>query len=273
MKCFLRAMPNKEFSMKVKVLSRKGENLVFTVEGITPAMANALRRIMISEIPTLAIEWVDFHENTSPLFDEIIAHRLGLIPLSFAPERFNLKEKCKCEGKGCPLCEVVFVIDKTGPGTVYSGDMKSSNREIKPLSPAFPVTELQKGERLRLEAVAVSGTGKQHAKWQAAIASYQYYPDIIVRSDDCDLRKCVRNCPKGILEVKGKKLVIKDPLQCDMCRACLEGCDCVEFSEDASRFVFRVESVSGLKPDYIINKAAEILQDKAKEFKGLVDKL
>ena len=63
--------------MKVKVISRKGENLVFTAEDITPAMANALRRIMISEIPTLAIEWVDFHENTSVLFDEIIAHRLA----------------------------------------------------------------------------------------------------------------------------------------------------------------------------------------------------
>jgi DNA-directed RNA polymerase subunit D len=258
--------------MKVKVISRKGDSLVFTVEGITPAMANALRRIMISEIPTLAIDWVDFHDNTSSLFDEVIAHRLGLIPLRFAPEKLNLRDECKCKGKGCPLCEVVFVIDKTGPRTVYSGDMKSSNRDAKPTSPAFPVTELLRGERLRLEAVAIAGTGRQHAKWQAAIASYQYYPEIKVNGK-CDLRKCARNCPKGILKVKGKKLVIKDPLQCDMCRACLEGCDCLELSEDASRFVFRVESVSGLEPDYIVARAAEILQSKAREFKSLVDKL
>lgn len=259
--------------MKVKVLSRKGDTLVFTVEGITPAMANALRRIMVSGVPTLAIEWVEFHENTSPLFDEVIAHRLGLIPLAFKPDKLNPREECKCEGKGCPLCEVAFAIEKTGPGTVYSGDMKSGSREVRPTSPAFPVTELLKGERLRLGAVAVVGTGKQHAKWQASIASYHYYPEIVVRDPKCDLRKCVRNCPKGILEVKGRRLVVRDPLRCDMCRACVDGCDCVEFREDASRFVFRVESVSGLRPDYIVGKAAEILQEKAREFKGLVDKL
>ncbi len=259
--------------MKVKMLSRKKDVIVFSVDGISHTMANALRRIMISEVPTLAVEWVDFHENTSALFDEVIAHRLGLIPLVFSPEKFRFKDECKCGGKGCPLCEVVFVIDKTGPGIVHSGDIKSSNREVKPASPNFPITELSKGGRLKLEAVAVLGRGKEHAKWQAAIASYQHYPEIVVKDGKCDLRKCARNCPKGILEVKGKKLVIKDPARCDMCRACLEGCDCIELKEDASRFIFRVESVSGLKPDYIVAKASEILQEKAKEFKGLLDKI
>ena len=101
--------------MKIKILSRKGDTIRFVAEGITPAFANALRRIMISEIPVLAIEWVDFRENSSILFDEVIAHRLGLLPLKFDPEKMNFTEDCRCEGKGCPSCQVAFSLEKAGP--------------------------------------------------------------------------------------------------------------------------------------------------------------
>jgi DNA-directed RNA polymerase subunit D len=258
--------------MKVKMLSRKGDTMTFLLEDATPALANALRRIMVSEIPTLAIETVDFQENSSPLYDEIVAHRLGLIPMSFNPGKLSLREECKCEGKGCPLCQVVFVVDRTGPAIVRSGDMKSTSKDAHPTSPDFPITELAKGERLKLEAVAFLGKGQDHAKWQAAIATYQYYPEIVAVPGK-DVQKCVRGCPKGLLEVRGTKVTLRDPAQCDLCRACLKGCDCLELKEDPNRFIFRVESVSGLKPDYIVEKAAEILESKAKEFKDLVDKL
>ena len=97
--------------MKMKMIKKEKEKCVFVVEGTTPAFANSLRRIMISEVPTLSIEWIDVLENSSVLFDEVIAHRLGLIPLKFPVDKFNFKSECKCGGKGCPLCEAVFSLE------------------------------------------------------------------------------------------------------------------------------------------------------------------
>jgi DNA-directed RNA polymerase subunit D len=258
--------------MKVNLVGKKGSSITFVLQGATPAFANALRRIMVSEIPTMAVDTVDFHENDSVLFDEVIAHRLGLIPISFEPDKFNHKSACKCGGKGCSLCQVVFVIEKTGPCMVYSGDMKSSNKAVKPASPDFPIVELLKGQNIKVEATAIIGTGNEHAKWQAANAYYQYYPQLVVK-DDKEAKKCIRNCPKGLIEQKGTKLVLSDPEKCDLCRQCVESCPGIEITGDPERFIFRVESVSGLKPDYIITKSAEILGKKAEDFRKELKKM
>lgn len=258
--------------MKVNLIEKKGSKLVFLLNGATPAFANALRRIMVSEIPTMAIETVDFLGNSSALFDEMIAHRLGMLPIAFDPSKFNFRKACKCGGKGCTLCQVVFVIDKTGPCVVYSGDMKSSNRDAKPSSPDFPIVELLGSQSIKLEAAASLGTGKEHAKWQAANASYQYYPELVVK-DMKDAKKCIKACPKALIIIKGNKPVLSEPEKCDMCKACLDGCPGIEVRGDPTRFIFRVESISGLKPDYIVSKAAEILEEKAEEFRKELKKL
>jgi DNA-directed RNA polymerase subunit D len=261
--------------MKVHVLKKKGDTLVFVLEGATPAFANALRRIMISEVPTLAIEWVDFHINDSVLFDEMVAHRLGLIPLTFDPRKFNLKEECKCKGKGCPLCEAAFALEKKGPAIVHSGDLKSLNRAVKPTSPSFPIVELLKNQNIKFDARAQLGTGRQHAKWQAANASYQYYPELEV-SKGCktqELRKAVSECPKGVLSLKGSRLVLKDPAKCDLCLKCESVSECIKLRANPEKFIFRVETVSGLNPAEIVEQAGDILTAKAEAFKKDAGKL
>ncbi|MEM5812195.1 MAG: hypothetical protein QW286_00615 [Candidatus Aenigmatarchaeota archaeon] len=115
------------------------------------------------------------------------------------------------------------------------------------------------------------GIGKNHSKWQASNAYYQYYPEIVVK-DEKDSKKCLKECPKGLIKFKAGKPVISDPMQCDLCKACVEGCKGIEIRGDETRIIFRVESVSGLKPDYIISKAAEILEKKAEDFKKEIKK-
>ncbi len=250
--------------MKVTILDRKPDKLMFVVEGVSPAFANALRRIMIAHIPTMAIKWADVHENSSVMFDEMLAHRLGLIPLIADPEKFNFSETCKCGGKGCSACQVTFVLDKTGPATVYSGDLLSSNKNVRPTDDRFVITELLEGQKLKLEAVARLGTAKEHARHQAVIVGYQYWPELKVNGIK-DPARIVKKCPKGLLAVKDRKLVLKDPTKCDICRACEEKGISIVCSD--RKFIFRLESVSGLDPQYVVMKATEMFMSKVEQFK------
>ena len=163
--------------MKIKIIRKEKDEIEFEISGITVPFANALRRTMMMKVPVLAIEDVIFTSNDSPLFDEVIAHRLGLIPLKFEPKMFNMRDECSCGGEGCINCQVVFVLDKVGPCTVYSKDLKSTNPEVKPLYDNIPITKLEEGQKLNLEAIAVLGTGNEHVKWKAANAFYEYEGD------------------------------------------------------------------------------------------------
>jgi len=66
---------------KVKVHELTRYSIKFELFETDLAVANALRRIMISEVPTMTIDLVEVRENTSALHDEFLAHRLGLVPL------------------------------------------------------------------------------------------------------------------------------------------------------------------------------------------------
>lgn len=259
--------------LKIKIISRKGENLRFLLDGTTPAFANTLRRIMLSEVPNLAIDVVEFEDNTSALFDEVVAHRLGMVPISFDPKKFNFKEECKCNGKGCTLCEVFFALEKTGPATVYTSDLKSSNKAVKPLFSETPIVKLLKGQHVKLQSIARLGRGIDHAKFQSANVSYSYLPGLEV-SDAKDIKKIEKSCPKGVLEIKSRKLVLIDPYSCDECRVCEETSgDKVKIKSDPTKFVFHIESISGLEPKHILDESVRILQEKAKEFTAQLKRL
>jgi DNA-directed RNA polymerase subunit D len=188
--------------------------------------------------------------------------------LVFDPKKFNFNKECKCSGKGCPSCEVFFSLDKTGPGIVYSSDLKSTSRSVKPSSPDFPIVKLMKGQHVKFEAIARLGKGINHAKFQSANVSYTYLPEIEV-SGIKDLKKIVKACPKEVLGIKNRKLVLVDPYKCDECKVCEEvSGDKVKIKTDPTKFVFNVESISSLEPKHIVQESIRILQEKANEFKS-----
>jgi DNA-directed RNA polymerase subunit D len=146
--------------MKIEILEDNGNVLRFTLKDATNAYANALRREAISGVPAFAIDSVTIYENSSAMFDEYIAHRIGLIPISTPAKGYSIKD------------EVLFSLEAEGPKTVYSNDITSSDKEVKVSNGAIPVIKLAEGQRIRLDGKARMGTGSKHAKFQPGLVTY-----------------------------------------------------------------------------------------------------
>ena len=112
-----------ESVMQIEFASLDDSLARFTLSGASPAFANAFRRAMIGEVPTLAIEDVRIYNNTSALFDEMLAHRLGLIPIKTDLSSYSTQAKCTCGGAGCPGCTVTYTLSAEGPRMVSSNDL------------------------------------------------------------------------------------------------------------------------------------------------------
>jgi DNA-directed RNA polymerase subunit D len=259
--------------LKISVLNKNDNEIKFLMENSNPQFANTLRRIIISEIPILAIDSVDFSVNDSIFYNEVISHRLGLIPLVFDPKKFHFKDEHE-DGKTCSMCEVVFVINKKGPAMVYSKDMKSSDPDVKPLHDEVPIIELFDDQNLKLEASASLGLAKNHARYQSAIAFYRYFPLANLKGKLENQEEVVRACPKSALKIDGEKVSVT--LDCDLCKECIKVAKpkgLLEIEGDNTKFIFNVESISSLKPEEIVFSAIDILKGKAKDFGKEIRKL
>lgn len=258
--------------MKLKVGKEEKGVLKFRLEGGTTAFANALRRTIIGEVPVMAIEEVDIYENTSSIFDEYIAHRLGLIPLTTNLRTYKRPEEC-CGGS-CAKCSVILTLKDKGPGTVYSKSLKSKDPKVKPTETKFPIMKLTKGQKLRLEAKAVLGVGKNHARHQPGLCTYRLMPVVeFARGYEATI-ECVRACPVKILKKDGKKIKVTNVEDCVGCMGCVDVCgkDSVKVSHDPDTFLFTLESFGNYSAKTMLKEGLKILGKKADEFERLVKK-
>ena len=150
--------------MQLEVSHCTDEVLEFTMKGASTALANAVRRVGMGFVPVFGIDKTTFYENTSCMFDEYIAHRMGLVPL-VTPEGYTPKEI------------VMFTLDKNGPGIIYSKAMKSSDSKVTVANDDIPIILLNKGETIRVEAQARLGIGREHARYQPGLISYEKTKD------------------------------------------------------------------------------------------------
>lgn len=266
--------------VEIKVLEKDDKNMRLLIRDVDVPYMNALRRIILSEVPCMAVDEVVILENSSVMQDETIAHRLGLVPLKTDLDSYSLPEDCECKSEfGCNLCRVTLTLDveaKEGTRAVYSGELTSENKDIVPVSDKIPVVKLAKEQRLRLEAYARLGKGKNHAKWQpVSMCAYKYYPKIEISSKNCDTcGKCVEICPKRVLANKDKKVEVVDLLACTLCQDCAEACSkdkpAIKVSWEENAFIFGLESTGALAPERIMAEAIKILDKQLKEFESQV---
>lgn len=154
----------------IDIIEQSDNGIAIKLKGVPRQYANALRRIALSEVPTMAIDDVVILDNSSVLHDEAVSHRLGLIPLHTESDRFVMAHQCDCKSTlGCSKCRVLLYLDTSAEDKsrpVLSGELKSDDDYVKPASPNIPIVVLAPGQKLKVEAYARLGTGKMHAKWQ-----------------------------------------------------------------------------------------------------------
>ena len=163
--------------VSVKLLEEDDKSVRVELEGLPLAVMNAIRRFTMNEVPTMAVEEILIIENTSSMPNDVLAHRISLIPFISDIDHYVAPEECTCGSKlGCERCAVRYVLRaeaKDEPITVYSGAMtpEDPSTEVKPVSSKIPIVKLAPGQKIEMELYVRVGRGKKHAKWQAAISS------------------------------------------------------------------------------------------------------
>jgi DNA-directed RNA polymerase subunit D len=157
------------------VIQKEDQRITIKFNNVSRQYVNAIRRLSISEVPTLAIDDVVILDNSSVMHDEAIAHRLGLIPLRTDLSRFVIPHDCDCKSTlGCSKCRVLLVLDSEASEktkVVTSGELLSEDELVKPVSKDIPIIILAPSQKLKFEAYARLGVGKDHAKWQPTSAA------------------------------------------------------------------------------------------------------
>lgn len=296
--------------MKIKILELTERHMKCIIQDVTPSFINSLRRILLSEIPKMAIHEVEFHlgpirdretgemfESMAPLFDEIIAHRLSMLPVPTDTRLFNFRDECVCSGEGCPNCRIMYVLNKHGPSTVFSGDLEpisgDSSGEVKAyniMEDLIPIVKLNGHEAVLVYATAILGRARDHAKWQVCDSvGYKYFPNITIDDSLCDNGGgCIDICPKDVLGFNTKgNLSVKNLLQCDQCMACVNICEpqkergkrtgnirkAIHVEGKPDMFVFTMDTDGSYSAKDAFETALDILEQKYREFRESISSL
>ncbi|MFQ6063871.1 MAG: DNA-directed RNA polymerase subunit D [Candidatus Bathyarchaeia archaeon] len=262
--------------MEVRILEKTDSTTRLIIKGADTPFMNALRRIMLSEVPSMAIDEVVVIENSSMLHDETLAHRLGLIPLKTDLDTYNLPEECPCKSEfGCNLCRVALTLEAEATEnttTIYSRNLNSENPDIIPVSEKIPIAKLAPEQKIKLEAYARLGKGKDHAKWQpVSNCAYRYMAEIEIDKKRCDAcGKCVDICPKRVLAKVNKKIEVRNINECTLCQDCIDVCPeeppAIKVEADKQTFIFDIESTGALPVERIVLEATNIIDKKSQEF-------
>ncbi|MBD3195488.1 MAG: DNA-directed RNA polymerase subunit D [Candidatus Lokiarchaeota archaeon] len=273
--------------MEIEILEQDEYNLRFILKDVSIEMVNSIRRIMMSWIPCMAIDEVIILKNDSPLYDEILAHRIGMIPLKTDLDSYKLPEDCECGGFGCPNCQCSLTCeimnDTKNTMVIYSGDLKTNDPNIVPVNPNIPIVKIDSNSSLIFEAYATLGRGRTHIKWQpVSNAFFRYLPQIEFDDSKCKNcpDKCIvsRMCPENLYDFSnGKKPELVEDYwkKCTLCRSCEENCpeDAVKVDWNEKSYIFSIESDGVLPFDMLIEKTFEIFLGKIDEFQSDLEQI
>ena len=223
-------------------LKEKTSDKISFVEEVEESLVNAIRRY-VNEIPISAIDEVEIFKNDSALYDETIAHRLGLIPLK-TDKDIDDKKSIKLK----------LVTNKEG--IVYSRELKGN---ISPVYEDMPITALSNDQELEVVAEVRTGRGKEHAKFSPGLIFYNNVLEIKTGSKSKEIAEIFSQCPHGC----GRDMKIENNHSYE-----LEICDACEYSlekigirlEPTAKQAMHIESFGQLNVKEILPLAIKELK-------------
>jgi DNA-directed RNA polymerase II subunit RPB3 len=290
-------------SMKVQVRQHKPsalhaeEYIEFAVFNVDNSFANGLRRILLAEVPLLAIDSVDVVANTSAFHDEMLVHRLGLIPLSseFA-DYMNYPHQCECNGSGCEKCQLTCRLKvrcgaESHSRPVYSGDIQVDDLDRHGVRPVCKqqrgilLFTLGRGQEVDFKCKIRKGIAKIHSRFMAvSTVAMQYLMDIRLNEagfnelSNGEREAWVKRCPTAVFDhdERSGTVSVVNREACIFCRECMDLDKHLEKrlpaplvsvrpkKDSHGRFdvVFKVETTGALPAKLLVEKAIGVLRQK-----------
>ncbi|KAF7359200.1 RPOLD domain-containing protein [Mycena sanguinolenta] len=284
-------------NLTVKIWRVSNRSIDFDLVGVDASIANAFRRILIAEVPTICIENVYVYNNTSVVADEILAHRIGLIPLNVDPKTmdmrvdddestdrntivFDLKLECtrkKDAPKDSTVASELYNNHELLSGHLVwqpAGEQAEvfSKNPPAPTNPNIVLAKLRPGQGVEITLHAVKGVGKDHAKFSpVATASYRLLPNIVIKKPiPPHLAEKFQKCfSPGVINIDPRTKTVtvdehnkrNDSVSREVLRH-PEFDGYVELSRVRDHFLFNIESESAYPPQRLFTEAIAIMREK-----------
>eukprot|EP00088_Acartia_fossae_P014083 TRINITY_DN17504_c0_g1_i4.p1 TRINITY_DN17504_c0_g1~~TRINITY_DN17504_c0_g1_i4.p1 ORF type:complete len:336 (-),score=74.90 TRINITY_DN17504_c0_g1_i4:55-1062(-) len=291
-----------ELKVEIVKIEDDGMFLEFDMIGYDPSVANAVRRLLLSDVPTMAIEKVHIYQNTSIMQDEVLAHRMGLIPLKADPRLFKWKEE-GTEDEGTEDDTLQFSLqvrckhnpDKSS-GDPYldnkvftkhlkwipKGSQKDKLINPGPVEDDILINKLRPGHEMDMKLFAVKGVGRDHAKFSpVATAFYRLHPEIRINRDvfDENAIRLVKCFTPGVMQLEptedGRKKAKVLDARNDMCSRNVfrheDLKDAVTLEKRKDHFIFNVESTGAIKSTELVPMAIDVLLEKCELYINEID--
>jgi len=229
-------------------LQEKENQVVFKAE-IEESLANAIRRYL-NHIPVLAIDEVEIIQNGSALYDEVVAHRAGLIPL-------KMDKMISDKNKG----KLKLAVKKEG--FVMSGELKGN---VKIVYDNIPITFLDKNQEIEFSANVKAGKGIEHVKFSPGL---MFYRNVVkINANKNLLEEIKKVCSDCNIDEKGDKIIIEDDKAKEISDV-IEGIahrNNKEIETEVEKdLIITVESFGQMDVENIFPKAIEILKKDLEE--------
>lgn len=227
----------------MEFIDKKDNQIIFKAE-IEDSLANAIRRY-VNQIPVMAIDEVEIIQNGSALYDEVVAHRMGLIPLK-ADKSIGEKNKG------------ILKLSSKNEGMVHADELKGN---VEVVYGNIPITYLDKNQELELVATTTEGIGSEHVKFSPGLMFYRNVAKITMPKEFADEVKKV--CPKANIKEKGDKIEIIDDQSKEVLDACEGLADVVDKKVEVQNdkdLVVTIESFGQIDVETILDKSISVLK-------------